>query len=142
MTQTVLYGPNDTIVEDAEATVDDLWLRLDDLERASGWQLKPEGACLGDVCVPLPAASRERFVQDDAGDVRFNLAELARVLDMPVLHDAATSTWSFGESVPDRRQRMSSFEAPDFALPDLSGRIHRLSDQRGKKVFMVAWASW
>ena len=32
--------------------------------------------------------------------------------------------------------------APDFALPDPSGRIHRLSDYRGKKVFLVTWASW
>ena len=142
MTETVLYGPNDVRVEDAHSSAADLWMRLDDLERASGWQLKPEGACLGDVCVPMPSESRERFIRDDAGGVRFNLAELGRRLDMPVLHDAATNTWCFGESAPDRVHRMSSFEAPDFALPDLTGRIHKLSEQRGKKVFMVAWASW
>jgi len=32
--------------------------------------------------------------------------------------------------------------APDFALPDPSGRVHRLSDHRGKKVLLVTWASW
>ena len=32
--------------------------------------------------------------------------------------------------------------APDFTLPDLAGRSHTLSSFRGKKVFMVAWASW
>lgn len=142
MTETILYAATDAIVELAEATADDLWLTLDDLRRASGWQLKPEGACLGDVCVPLPAASRERFVRDSVGGTRFNLAELARLLEMPLLHDAGTNTWCIGESVPDRQQRVASLEAPDFALPDLSGRIHKLSEQRGKKVFLVAWASW
>jgi peroxiredoxin len=32
--------------------------------------------------------------------------------------------------------------APDFTLPDLDGRMHSLSDYRGKKVFLLAWASW
>jgi peroxiredoxin len=27
-------------------------------------------------------------------------------------------------------------------LPDLSGRMHALSDFRGKKVLLVAYASW
>ena len=32
--------------------------------------------------------------------------------------------------------------APDFTLPDLAGQIHTLSDYRGKKVLLVAYASW
>lgn len=31
---------------------------------------------------------------------------------------------------------------PDFALPDLDGKTVRLSDFRGKRVALVAWASW
>lgn len=31
---------------------------------------------------------------------------------------------------------------PDFALPDLDGKTVRLSDFRGKRVAIVAWASW
>jgi hypothetical protein len=27
-------------------------------------------------------------------------------------------------------------------LPDLDGNLHRLSDYRGKKVLLSAWASW
>jgi peroxiredoxin len=37
---------------------------------------------------------------------------------------------------------MQSLEAPDFTLPDLEGRPHALRDYRGKKVFLVSWASW
>ena len=32
--------------------------------------------------------------------------------------------------------------APDFALPDLSGRSIRLSDYRGKVVLLNFWATW
>ena len=37
---------------------------------------------------------------------------------------------------------LTGLEAPDFALPDISGVEHRLSDLRGQKVFLTTWASW
>jgi peroxiredoxin len=33
-------------------------------------------------------------------------------------------------------------EAPDFALPDLNDKPYRLSDFRGKVVFLNFWATW
>jgi peroxiredoxin len=38
--------------------------------------------------------------------------------------------------------KRSGFPAPDFTLPDLSGRVYRLSDFRGKVVFLNVWATW
>jgi len=32
--------------------------------------------------------------------------------------------------------------APDFALTDLAGKEHKLSDYKGKKVLLVFWATW
>jgi cytochrome c biogenesis protein CcmG/thiol:disulfide interchange protein DsbE len=32
--------------------------------------------------------------------------------------------------------------APDFALTDLDGKEHKLSDYKGKKVLLVLWATW
>jgi peroxiredoxin len=32
--------------------------------------------------------------------------------------------------------------AADFELPDVTGRMHRLHDQRGKVVFLNFWATW
>ena len=33
-------------------------------------------------------------------------------------------------------------EAPEFALPDLKGEVHKLSDYRGKWVVVNYWATW
>jgi len=33
-------------------------------------------------------------------------------------------------------------EAPDFVLTDLNGETHRLSDYRGKGVFLNFWGTW
>ena len=32
--------------------------------------------------------------------------------------------------------------APDFALPDTNGKVHRLSDYRGKTIIINFWATW
>ncbi len=37
---------------------------------------------------------------------------------------------------------MASLNAPDFTLPDLGGKMHSLTEYRGQKIIMVAWASW
>ncbi|MBI3635877.1 MAG: cytochrome C biogenesis protein, partial [Candidatus Rokubacteria bacterium] len=47
-----------------------------------------------------------------------------------------------GEASGARRERVQSLEAPDFRLPDLEGRLHTLAQYRGRKIFLVSWASW
>jgi hypothetical protein len=106
-------------------------LRIDplDFERRTGWALKPEGACKGDRCVPLPA-----------GADRFDARTLADRLGMPIVGDEATGLWSLGPEAGERA--LASAEAPDFTLPDPEGRPFRLSSLRGTKTVLVAWASW
>lgn len=140
MTATVIYKNRTAEMPGAVAEGDDLWLPVAELQAASGWELKPEGACLGDVCVPIPAGREQEFSRD--GDRRFNLAALARLLGQPVVHDDARSVWAFGEAGSARRETLASLEAPDFTLPDLEGRLHSLSEHWGKKIFLVSWASW
>lgn len=41
-----------------------------------------------------------------------------------------------------RRSPRTGYAAPEFTLPDLQGRIHRLADLRGKVVFLNLWATW
>ena len=70
------------------------------------------------------------------------LGELAARLDRPVAIDLDERALYLGVSAADRSRRLASLEAPDFSLPDLDGRRHRLAAHRGKKVFLVAWGSW
>jgi hypothetical protein len=136
----IIYKGRVTSIDGAKAEGDSLWLSSGDLTRASGWELKPEGACLGDICVPIPPAREAEFVRD--GGRTFNLAALARQLAQPVVHDDKNGVWYFGEAAATRYANLASLEAPDFELPDLDGKMHRLSDYRGKKVLLAAWASW
>jgi len=41
-----------------------------------------------------------------------------------------------------QRSSVTGFEAPDFALEDLHGQTLRLSDFRGRIVFLNLWATW
>jgi hypothetical protein len=140
MSVTILYKEQPPYTAAAAAEGDDLWLAAGELPVATGWELRPEGACHGEVCVPIPRGREGEFLRERPA--RFNLAALARLLGQPVAHDDVHGVWVFGEAAAVRRDEMQSLMAPDFALPDLDGRSHALADYRGKKVFLVSWASW
>jgi hypothetical protein len=116
----------------------ELWLSPADLERATGWSLKPEGLCREDVCRVLSQSQREHLVDGDA----ICISGLWEALRRPVLHDDANEVWMLGEAAEDRSRNLESLEAPDFSLPDIEGKLHSLSDFRGKKVLLATWASW
>lgn len=140
MSTTVIYGDKPSSVANATVDGDNLWLPLDELQTATGWELKPQGVCLGEICVPLPAGRENEFLRADGHQL--NLAALAHQLGQPVVHDDAHKVWFFGEAAGARSNTLSSLQAPDFTLPDLDGRSHSLSDYRGKKILLTAWASW
>jgi hypothetical protein len=103
---------------------------------ALGWELHPEGLCREGLCVPVPGGSQ---LEIDGG---VDLAAFAAVIDRPVAVDLDERAACLGVSAGERSRALRSLVAPDFALPDLDGRVHRLSEHRGKKVLLVAYASW
>ena len=117
---------------------DALWLPVESLEQATGWVLKPEGACLGERCVPIPRGREAEFVRGGT----FNITALATYLGQPVVRDTAHDVIAIGESAEGRAGKLRTLQAPDFTLPDLDGQMHSLSDYRGRKVFLASWASW
>ncbi len=137
---TVIFEDRAPLAAEAIAEGDALWLFPAELVRATGWQLKPEGVCRGDACVPLPRGREHEFVRSDDG--RFNLAAFGRLLGQPVVRDEGADAWAFGLAARKPPAPGAPLEAPDFRLPDLAGRPHSLSDYRGKKVLLVSWASW
>ena len=136
----IVYKGRVSQIDLAKAEGESLWLSSADLTKASGWELKPEGACMGDVCIPIPPARKAEFIRDSGRT--FNLAALARQLGQPVVHEDKNGAWYFGEAASTRRASLASLQAPDFELPDLDGKMHKLSDYRGRKVLLAAWASW
>jgi len=98
-------------------------------EGGTGWEIKAEGACKGDVCVPLD--------QSGAFDVQFT----ADRLRMAVVQDADEGLWAIGpESLGDRA--LVTAAAPELVLPDLDGDEFRLATLRGQKVVIVSWAPY
>ena len=102
-------------------------IRRTEFEHRTGWDLKPEGACRGDVCIPLG------FPIGDEVD----LAALAAALRMPLVEDAGL--WALG---PQPGPVLDSALAPDFTLPDRRGGDFTLSSLRGRRAMVVAWAPW
>jgi len=135
---TILTDAGEFEVPQAEVSGDALWLSAREAEEATGWVAKPEGLCKGEVCVPLPSGREQEFVRG----TRVNVAVLGRHLGQPVLRSNRGHVWVLARSARDRSQALRSLQAPDFTLPDASGRPHSLSEYRGKKVFLVTWASW
>jgi hypothetical protein len=138
---TIVYDDAATTVEPAREEAGQLWLTTADLERATGFEIKPQGVCRGALCVPVPKSRRQEFLRKDSGKTWFNLSAFAALVQQPVAHEAALATWYFGLR-GDQRQGLASLQAPDFTLPDMQGKMHSLRDFRGKKVFLVTWASW
>lgn len=114
-----------------------LWLSSADLKRVTGFTLKPEGLCKDAICVPV-ARGEDSLVKNGAVDV----VAFWRHIGHPVVHDKAADAWALGIGSGARTQVLEALEAPQFSLPDLDGRMHSISAQRGKKVFLATWASW
>jgi hypothetical protein len=135
---TVVTEAGASNVPSATAQDGNLWIARGDVESTTGWTLKPEGLCQGEICVPLPGSNADQYVNND----EVNVAAWWKLMDRPVLHDAAGETWMLGASAYERANALQSLEAPDFTLPDMDGKMHSLSDYRGKRVFLTTWSSW
>jgi hypothetical protein len=122
----------------ARAAGDSLWLDRNTIGQALDWHWKPEGLCRADICVPIPPGNADKMIDGD----RLDVAALWRHIGQPVARDDDSTTWVFGTGAQQRAQTLSTLQAPDFELPDADGKLHRLSDYRGKKVLLVTWASW
>jgi hypothetical protein len=94
---------------------------------ATGWEVKPHGACRSEVCVPLQAATG------------FDVVVTAERLRMALVHNEQAGLWALGpESLGERA--LVTVTAPELVLDDLDGHEFRLSSLCGQKVVLVAWA--
>lgn len=111
--------------------LDDLKIPRERFEAGTGWQFKPEGACKGDVCIPLNPPPEQTV----------DAADLAERMGLPLVAEAQHGLWALGpESIGGRA--LTTAQAPDLRLPDLAGREFRLSSLLGQKVLVYAWAPY
>ena len=129
-----LITPTTTLSTDVTEMGAAVTVSAEILQRATGWVLKPEGFCRADICVPA------RDSVDENGKV--DLVCFAKLTGHPLVIDRAEQAIALGESSATRAQNMSNLQAPEFRLPDITGTQHALSDYRGKKVLLAAYASW
>ena len=106
---------------------DTLDISAEDFAAGTGWDIKPEGACKGEVCVPLPDG--------------YSAAHAADRLGMAVVRNEASGLTAFGPESLNGRALVTA-QAPEVVLPDLDGNEFRLSSLRRKKVVLVAWAPY
>lgn len=95
----------------------------------TGWEIKSEGACQAELCVPL----------DRTGS--FDVPATAGRLRMALVHEPAAGLWALGPAALGDRALVSA-RAPELALDDLEGHSFRLSSLRGSKVVLVSWAPY
>jgi len=113
-------------------------VRLDTaaLRDTLGWEVHDGLLCSDVMCIPV---ADEAALVSDAG---VDLEVFARTIDRALAVDVAERAAFLGGSARERAQALASQCAPDFTLPDLEGRPHALDEHRGKKILLVAWASW
>ena len=104
-------------------------------ERGTGWELSPEGACRGEVCVPLPDGAA-----DGAADGAVDVDAIAERLGMPLVRHSADLA-ALGPATLGGRV-LPSADAPELVLPDFDGRPFDLASLRGQKVVLVAWSPY
>ncbi len=111
-------------------------ISVDDFEKQTGWQLKPEGLCRRDACVPV------RDAKTLTNHTHIDLVEFARVTNQNIVVDQQRKVVALGEHADARSEAMTTLEAPDFTLPDIHGRQVSFSDYNKRKRLLLAWSSW
>lgn len=108
-----------------------------DFEHLTGWDLRDEGLCNGDACVPL--LDRATAVPEPG---LLDLAVVVPLLDRPLVIDPISSVVAVGCTNQARREALVSRRAPSFSLPDLEGRTRSLEELRGRLTVLVTFSTW
>jgi len=121
-------------------TAPGLWVSPEDLTRINGFVVKPEGACLGDICIPL--SQNSDLLQKVGEQVWVCVSAFADLMEQNYIVDEENNIWSFGDMPMTRQAMYDNAQAPDFEILDRQGQVVRMSDFKGKKALIVTWSSW
>ena len=139
---TILFDDRVTTIAQVLADPNDLWVKPVDLPAVNGFDLKPEGACFKDLCVPVKQDRDSDLFIRRSGQAWFNVTGLSRKLSQSYVHDHEAEVFSFAQLPVARNQLVRDHVAPDFSVSDRKGNPVTLSAFKNKKVLMITWASW
>lgn len=132
----VVNREGETMAVEIASNFGEFAISLDDFARATGWQLKPQGLCIAEICVPV------RDAKTLTNQTQIDLVEFARITNQNIVVDQERKIAALGEHADTRSEAMTSLNAPDFRLPDIHGRQVSFSDFNRRKRLLLAWSSW
>ena len=124
---TVLFDDLETEVAGSDDA--DLGLDADAILSCTGWELKQQGLCRGDVCLP---ARLQAPVPLEALAVAFG-----RPVAVELLGDRVVAAFGAQSGSTVR----TGDQAPPLSLPDVSGAPVPITG-KGRKTAVVAWSTW
>lgn len=111
-----------------------------DLPTATGWVLKPEGFCRGDVCIPV--RDRTDLVEGTGDERVVDLGRLAAATGQPLVIDPDEAVVALGPSLAERSGLHAGDRAPDFSLAGVDRPPVTLDEFQGRKKLVITWSSW
>ncbi len=108
-------------------------ISVDEFTDHTGWNAQPAGLCRGELCVPAPGSLR--------ADATIDITAAAAALGMPLVHSDEHGVSALGPATLNGKA-LASAQAADPTLLTREGETFRLSSLRGRKVLLVAWASY
>jgi hypothetical protein len=139
---TIIFDEKPTTVNVMQSESKDIWVTMKDLKTATRYVVKPQGICRDELCFPIPNNRKAQFVNKQGKTEWFNLSEFARLVKQPVTVDDKHTIYYFCARPDAQNAHLNTLDAPNFTLPDMNGKMHSLTDFRGKKVLLITWASW
>lgn len=111
----------------------------------TGWERKPEGWCRGEICVPMPsgASAGTAGTAGVSGTAdMIDVAAVAERLGMPYEVDHTHGVGALGPATVSGRALTDVRAHWPAGLIDRAGDRFDASSLVGRRIIMVAWASW
>jgi hypothetical protein len=122
------------LTDDAACTVASFTtLTPSELRAVTGYELKPQGLCRDDICVPAAGL-------DTSGGI--DLWAAAAFLRRPLAIEDDTGDAALAAPVPALGESVVGQSVADLVLHDLDGNEVAWSAVGRKKKVLVTWASW